>query len=1089
MSQTPITLGTEEKDNVREDSADNHIQTLGGDDHVVAGLGRDFVEGGDGNDTIIGDAPDQAVSVTDLITMQEDRDVTVTFDYENAGFRNTFGVYKVDPETGEIYDVEIVWANASLVGGGGDLIGGESSKTIATEAGDQIGFFLIGDGFSANDFDDLENGRFEFRNADGSPATINSAAPELYFVENNDDDDDDDDDRDDDDDGDSDGATRILNPIYHSAAHGENVGLNPDNIVHTVGLLNSGDGVIQLGFEDWFTGGDNDFNDTVVTVDIGESTAEVLNAHFEQNLSNETENLDVGGDGTSPFDPGLTIDRLHGEDGSDHLEGMQGNDLLVGDRSGAEWRIVDGEWVYDASRQATGGEQDTHDDVLIGGSGNDVLNGGLGDDIHIGGAGDDRINAGDGRDVADGGDGRDEINLEDGADIGTGGLGADVIHAGAGNDVVYGDLGNVLDNGDYGADPHSGIGFSYLGAEGGWIGGSPAVDAENVQTRSVMQSISTTAGETYSMNFDLALGSLAASGAARVEVLWNGELVDTIEPGSALFEQYSVSVVGTGGDDQLEFREIIELDDVATAQAVYTTEAELLINGETYELDGFAPGQSNLYQVISDQLYRFDTEAQTYETIGDGLGFNVNAAGFNPANNLVYGFATSTGVDVLGNAVTKHDLVAIDAKGDAYRVGDVPFEIEIGNNSVYIGDFGPDGMLYVMNGGHRSEMFRVDVNNVSGDGTLTYEAVPLPQDQLSGFADWAWVESEGAFVGVGSNGTVYSIDPFNLTDGEATVTTASVTTTVTDAGVIDGVPRGSAWGAVFTDADGNLYAGLNSGDHDLDASTVKSGGLYQITGFSSGEAQAVLLSESPTTGSNDGVSDPRSISSFATTDGDASVLIRNVSLTGTAGEDDLITGGEGDDRIYGEGGNDTIHGQEGNDRVDGGVGDDVIFGDEGDDFITGGEGADHIEGGTGNDSLAGNVGNDTLMAGGGRDYVHGGEGSDKVVGGAGADTLEGGAGDDHLWGGEWSADGDADTFIFSPGSGQDMVHDFETAHDVIDLSAYGISWGDLQGNMQDLGWAVSIELGALGGEEGDRIFLTNVSTDDLSSDNFDLGGE
>ena len=128
------------------------------------------------------------------------------------------------------------------------------------------------------------------------------------------------------------------------------------------------------------------------------------------------------------------------------------------------------------------------------------------------------------------------------------------------------------------------------------------------------------------------------------------------------------------------------------------------------------------------------------------------------------------------------------------------------------------------------------------------------------------------------------------------------------------------------------------------------------------------------------------------------------------------------------------------------------------------------------------------MAGTGNDLADGGTGDDKVVGGAGSDTITGGAGDDHLWGGEWTADGNADLFIFEAGSGQDMIHDFETGADVIDLSAYGINWEDLQNGIQDHGWAVSIELGDLGGEQGDRLFLTNVSTSELSEDNFEFGG-
>lgn len=1072
MSETPTSttsIGTDTDDIIATGRGDDAIRALSGDDYVEAGLGNDFVEGGSGDDTIIGDSVSQTIGVVGLIGIQDDQSISVTFDNEEAGFRNTLGVYKVNSETGEIYDVEIIWTNASLRDSGGDLESGISSKTLDTDTGDQLGFFLIADGATANAFDALKDGELQFQNENGDPAKITDSAPSLVHVGN-------------------DGTeTPIQNPIYHSAAVGEQTKLNPDNTVHTVGASDSEEGTIQIGFEDILGGGDNDFDDSVFTVDVGQATAEAFNNQANAENAQETENIEAGNP-QSTMNPNQTADRLHGEEGSDELHGMQGNDLLVGDRAGDEWQLVDGEWEYDASLQQSGGIQDTHDDELIGGFGNDVLNGGLGNDTHEGGAGDDRINAGEGDDLADGGEGSDQINLEDGNDIGTGGLGADIIHAGAGADIVYGDLGNVLDNGDYGSDPHAGIGFSFLGKEGEWAGGDATVDQQNTQIRSVTQSIATEAGETYSMNFDLALGSLAAKDAVTVEVYWNGDLVDTIEPGSALFEQYSLTVTGTGGDDQLEFRELISLDSISDSQDVYKTDATIIVDGASVDVDGFASGQSNLYQVIADQLYLFDPETQSYDTIGDPFGFKVNAAGFNPADNLIYGFSTSDGEDSFGNIVSKHDLIAIDANGDAFRLGRADFASEIGSGSVYIGDFGPDGNLYVMNGGHRSELFKVDVSNIGVNGVVEFESIPLPADQITGFADWAWVDSEQAFVGVGTNGTVYSIDPFNLEDGVATVTSTDITSTIVDGETIEGVPGRSAWGAVFTDTAGNLYAGLNSGDHDLDASTSNSGGIYQITGFSGGEAQAVLLAAAPPTGSNDGISDPRSISTFAQTDGDASVLIKNVSLTGTAGDNDEITGGLGNDRIFGEGGADTVHGQEGSDTIDGGVGDDVLFGDQGDDFIYGGEGADHIEGGVGADQLHGNVGDDTIMAGTGSDSLSGGDGADRLVGGAGEDRIEGGAGNDHLWGGEWGLDDAADTFVFSPGSGQDMVHDFEVGKDIIDLSSYGLEWADVQSNIQDHGWAVSIELGALGGQAGDRIFITNVSSDDLSVENFDLGG-
>jgi len=128
-----------------------------------------------------------------------------------------------------------------------------------------------------------------------------------------------------------------------------------------------------------------------------------------------------------------------------------------------------------------------------------------------------------------------------------------------------------------------------------------------------------------------------------------------------------------------------------------------------------------------------------------------------------------------------------------------------------------------------------------------------------------------------------------------------------------------------------------------------------------------------------------------------------------------------------------------------------------------------------------------LLGGDGDDVIYGGAGSDKLVGGDGSDTIEGGAGDDHMWGGNWWKDGSTDTFVVSAGGGKDMIHDFETGHDQIDLSSYGLEFSDLQNLMTNQGWATEIDLSGLeGGQEGDTILIKSIDPDDLDESNFVL---
>ncbi len=110
-------------------------------------------------------------------------------------------------------------------------------------------------------------------------------------------------------------------------------------------------------------------------------------------------------------------------------------------------------------------------------------------------------------------------------------------------------------------------------------------------------------------------------------------------------------------------------------------------------------------------------------------------------------------------------------------------------------------------------------------------------------------------------------------------------------------------------------------------------------------------------------------------------------------------------------------------------------------------------GGDGNDVLWGTQGQDTISGGGGDDSLHPGAGSDSLTGGAGADT-----------------------FVFSHGAGHDVVTDFDTTSDIIDLSGTD---GFLSYTLAQSGNDVTITL-----SQDDVITLKNVQLSDLHDGNF-----
>lgn len=286
--------------------ADN-IDTRGGNDAITGNNGNDILLGGTGDDFLDADnggaaagpiahdfvtvaavpelAEGVAVDPAEIngvdgadLTLQADNPVSVIFQSEGAGQQNSLGYYKIGPN-GEITDVEFVWTNASAGGSGGDLQAGDS-VALDVDAGDSFAFFLIADGAGLNDFDALGDGSFEFRDADGNPATVDTSDPVLVFVA-------------------ADGTETVIDgDIFHSNSASQ----NGDGLVHTVSGLGAGENQLIIGFEDLPGGGDQDYEDVVIAVQIDP----------------------IGGEN-------IDIDTVDGGPGNDTLLGGAGDTLLGGE--------------------------------------------------------------------------------------------------------------------------------------------------------------------------------------------------------------------------------------------------------------------------------------------------------------------------------------------------------------------------------------------------------------------------------------------------------------------------------------------------------------------------------------------------------------------------------------------------------------------------------------------------------------------------------------------------------------------------------------------------------------------------------------
>ncbi len=396
----------------------------GGDDIMHGGGGDDSMSGDDGSDTMFGSSTVSGKVDMTKFMITEDTVAKVTFNYETAGYQNALGLYKIAAD-GTISGAQILFANASLTGSGGDLVGGVSSVDVAMKAGERIGFFVVPDGFNQRGMSALlsdQAASYKFVDASGKAGNVNSGQ-ELKLIQIS-----------------ATGAETVIksaygSTVFHSFDNGTK-GLNGDALNHAVGIVDNVHGTVKVGFEDLKGGGDNDFDDSIFTVDVGTTNSSLI-AKVKTKEVRSTDNDDMkGGTGNDKMFGMADNDKMSGGNGDDRMWGNSGNDVMNGGAG--------------------------NDDVR-GGKGDDNLSGGAGDDLVIGNTGNDVLIADDGNNSYDGSAGFDTIDYS-GAKGGVtvdlnghsaSGFGADTIKGVEGvigssfNDVFTGDkLGNVFDGGN-----------------------------------------------------------------------------------------------------------------------------------------------------------------------------------------------------------------------------------------------------------------------------------------------------------------------------------------------------------------------------------------------------------------------------------------------------------------------------------------------------------------------------------------------------------------------------------------------------------------------------------------------------------------
>lgn len=675
--------------------------------------------------------------------------------------------------------------------------------------------------------------------------------------------------------------------------------------------------------------------------------------------------------------------------------------------------------------------------TVTGGGGNDNLSGTGSDDTIHGNDGDDTITASAGNDTAFGGAGNDSL---------FGGDGADSLSGDAGNDLVAGDSlvttgPNLIVNGSF--EDTTGMNTSpswgYIGTGGvmpGWTDangnamdvdrsgrfGLSATDGANWldlegeagQHMVIGQNVTgITDGDAYVLRFDVGDYANSDDGTIfdnRVQVIWNGEVMATLDPADGGWTTYEFTLIGGSGDGS----------------------NRLTFAGQGRD-DPFGASLDNI------RVFATTEGSAGNDTLegGDGNDTLIGAAGDDTLNG-------GTGNDLItggsGNDSVRAgdgDDVAFGGTGDDTLIGDAGNDSLVGGSGtdVLLGGTGNDTME---GGADVDALYGEDGDDLmsggSGNDTLTGGA---GNDTIDAGADRdiVWVGQGNDLVSGGTGGDIVAFE--SESTGSATIDGGS-DLDGNDSDALHLMHQGGAVSIVFT--------GDEAGSGTIGGATVT---FTEIEHIAASDNNDFIDASADNSGLRlEGLAGNDTI----TGGGDADLLFGgdgNDSLTGGGGADSL-SGDAGDDRLFGGAGVDTIEGGAGNDLVEAGDGNDLLFGGDGHDAIRFGNGDDTAYGGDGNDSfddvvggglnganlVYGGLGNDTAWAGDGNDTLYGGDGNDRLEGEGGDDLLEGGAGNDLLLGFN-----DRDTFRINSGDGTDTISGGEGGNDLdtLELSGSGFT--------------------------------------------------
>lgn len=720
-----------------------------------------------------------------------------------------------------------------------------------------------------------------------------------------------------------------------------------------------------------------------------------------------------------------------------------------------------------------GSDQFIYVDSLIGSSGGDDLYGNTNANSIFGGNGADTIEGAAGDDTLDGGAGVDTVafvTANTGVEVRLATTAAQLTWVGTDvllnfeniigssyRDLLYGDGGaNLIDGGAHNDDLTGGGGddnlkggtgddqFFYSGTSNGFDaieGGSGTDVALALADNTIIGLTSLTGVET-----------VTANGFTGVSIA--GSAVGDILDFSAVTLTSITQIDGGGGSDTITGS--------STADTLIGSSGDdSLASGSGDDLFAYASGMANGADAL-DGGSGSDTVIATGDNAVIGLHSFADIEAFSAGGFSSVSIVGGSGGDSLNfSTVTVSGLALIDGGGGNDSItGSTDADTIAGSagNDVLNGGSGDDEFIYAASSNGADT-----VDGGGGNDTL----VAIANNSVIGLRGLANVEaiSAGVFTGVTILGSS-SGDQLNF----SAVTLTGITQI--DGGAGADTITGSATGDTLVGSGGDDSLSGGGGD-DTFRFSGSSGGFDAIDG-GSGDDVASAAANNSTIGlkSLAGIETVNAggftgVSILGSTAGDQ-LDFSAVTLTGIT----QIDGGAGADSITGSASGDTLVGSGGDDSLSGGFGDDRILygaGSNGFDAVDAGSGSDTLSatadnatiglsnlsgveqidaGGHAGVTILGSTGDDNLdlsaVAVSGIVAIDGGSGNDVIVASAGVDTIRLGDGRDSLTGGVG-----ADSFSMSQlsdsglGASADLISDFTTGSDLMDLSALDADSGTL----------------------------------------------